>query len=71
MFTFLHLQFKYTKTDRAKESAEAFTQSLFGDEHKNVVYPEALSADPILRVRFVTSLYCAFECLNSKYNLEL
>lgn len=40
--------FKFTKTERAENSARNFTLGLFGRE-ENIEYPEALSKDPVLR----------------------
>lgn len=43
--------FKYTATQRTLESAKSFTTGLFG-RHRigEVIYPEALHRDPVLRV---------------------
>jgi multiple inositol-polyphosphate phosphatase / 2,3-bisphosphoglycerate 3-phosphatase len=45
------LQFKYTLTQRAQKSAEAFAEGLFQNKTStdSVWYPEALHKDPVLR----------------------
>jgi multiple inositol-polyphosphate phosphatase/2,3-bisphosphoglycerate 3-phosphatase len=42
-------KFKYTKTQRAEASARSFVGALFGEQGKEVHFPAALDADPILR----------------------
>lgn len=46
-----HYFFKYTATQRTLKSAQSFATGLFG-RHRigNIVYPEALHKDPVLRV---------------------
>lgn len=44
-------QFKFTKTQRTKKSAQSFATGLFDmNTARDVYYPEPLKYDPILRV---------------------
>ena len=67
------LQFKFTKTQRAEASARSFARGIFGEDEANrVVYPEALHADPILRVSLNDTVLTRVICHTSDYsNLEL